>query len=153
MSANCFLQPSRNGSTGQVPVLKHWTFSRTVLGTTRALRGVPRRVLEKVQCSGTGTWPVERELQPLRGGCRKQLADMQPPLQPHFLAQYNSVFTNMWLSWNSHSLWPRELVLKKTPKNENSNLHGFELGPTLTLKLLYTIVVGRVHLVVFKYVQ
>jgi len=27
MSANCFLQPPRNGSTGQVPVLEHETFS------------------------------------------------------------------------------------------------------------------------------
>ena len=38
MSASCFLQPPRNGSTGQVPVLEHSTFSRTVLGTPRACR-------------------------------------------------------------------------------------------------------------------
>jgi len=31
MSASCFLQPPRNGSTGQVPVLEHETFSRTLL--------------------------------------------------------------------------------------------------------------------------
>jgi len=30
-SASCFLQPHRNGSTGQVPVLEHKTFSRTLL--------------------------------------------------------------------------------------------------------------------------
>jgi len=36
----------------------------------------------------------------MRGGCRKQLADMQPPLQPHFLVQYNRVFTTMWLQLN-----------------------------------------------------
>ena len=35
MSASCFLQPSRNGSTGQVPVLEHESFSMTVLGTPR----------------------------------------------------------------------------------------------------------------------
>ena len=52
-----------------------------------------RRGLEKVSCSRTGTRPVE----PLRGGCRKQLADMQPALQPHFLVKYNIVFTTMWL--------------------------------------------------------
>jgi len=58
--------------------------------------GVPRTVLEKVSYSRTGTWPVE----PLRGGCRKQLADTQPPLQPHFLVQYNRGFTTMWLQLN-----------------------------------------------------
>ena len=31
MSASCFLQPPRNGWTGQVPVLEHETFSRTLL--------------------------------------------------------------------------------------------------------------------------
>jgi len=31
MSASCFLQPPRNSSTGQVPVLEHETFSRTLL--------------------------------------------------------------------------------------------------------------------------
>ena len=35
-------------------------------------RGVARTVLEKVSCSTTGTWTVE----PLRGGCTKQLADI-----------------------------------------------------------------------------
>jgi len=36
MSASCFLQPPRNGSTGQVSVLEHSTSTRTVLGTPRA---------------------------------------------------------------------------------------------------------------------
>jgi hypothetical protein len=31
MSASCFLQPPRNGSTGLVPVLEHDTFSRPLL--------------------------------------------------------------------------------------------------------------------------
>jgi len=31
MSASCFLQQSCNGTTGQVPVLEHETFSRTLL--------------------------------------------------------------------------------------------------------------------------
>jgi len=35
MSACFFLQPPRNGSTGQIPVLEYETFSRTVLGTPR----------------------------------------------------------------------------------------------------------------------
>jgi len=36
MSARSFLQPPRNGSTGQVPVLEHEKFSRAVVGTPRA---------------------------------------------------------------------------------------------------------------------
>jgi len=40
VSASCFLQPPRNGSTGQVPVLEYETFSRTVLGTPQTCRGV-----------------------------------------------------------------------------------------------------------------
>jgi len=31
ISASCFLQPPRNGLTGQVPVLEHETFCRTLL--------------------------------------------------------------------------------------------------------------------------
>jgi len=68
MSASCFLQSPSHSSTGQVPILEHETFFRTVLGTPRT--------------------------------CRKQLADMQPPLQPHFLGQHNMVFTTMWLQLN-----------------------------------------------------
>ena len=33
----------------------------------------------------------------LQGGCRRQSADMTPPSQPHFLVQYNGVFSTMWL--------------------------------------------------------
>ena len=67
------------------------------------VRGVPRIVLENVSCSRTGTWPVE----PLRGGCRKQLADTQPPLQPHFPVQYNRGLLPCCCTWitfwkNSH---------------------------------------------------
>ena len=66
--------------------------------------GGPRTVEETLSCStGTGTWPVEL----LQGGCRKQLADMQPPLQPRFRVQYNRVFTTMWLQLNH--------VLEKKP--------------------------------------
>jgi len=36
MSASCHLQPSCNGSNGQVPALEHETFSTTVLGTPGA---------------------------------------------------------------------------------------------------------------------
>jgi len=58
--ASCFLQPPRNGSTDQVPVLEHETFSRTVPGAPRTqhlvhVQGVPRTVLEKASCSRTGT--------------------------------------------------------------------------------------------------
>jgi hypothetical protein len=59
-------------------------------------RGVPRTILENVSCSRKGTWPGE----PLRGGCRRQLADTTPPSQPHFLIQYNRVFITMWLRLN-----------------------------------------------------
>jgi len=41
MSASCFLQPPRNGSTGEVPVLEHEIFSRTVLNF---LKDCPRNV-------------------------------------------------------------------------------------------------------------
>ena len=70
VSASYFLQPPRNGSTGQVPVLEHETFSRSVLGTFHACCHTPRKC--QVSCSRTGTWPFEV----LQGGCRKQLADM-----------------------------------------------------------------------------
>jgi len=34
----------------------------------------------------------------LHYGCRRQLADMTPPSQPHFLVQYNTGFATMWLT-------------------------------------------------------
>jgi len=78
MSASCHLQPPCNGSTGQVSVLEHQTFSRTVLGTPGAC----------TRCSHDCP------------GCRRQLADTTPPSQPHFLVQYNRGFTSMWLHLN-----------------------------------------------------
>ena len=33
-------------------------------------------------------------------GQTKQLSDMQPPLQPHFMVQYNMGFTTMWMQLN-----------------------------------------------------
>jgi len=75
MSLSCHLQSPCNGSTGQVPVLEHQTFSRTVLGTPFAC----------TRCSHDCL------------GCRRQLADTTPPSQPHFLVQYNRGVTTMWL--------------------------------------------------------
>ena len=43
-----------------------------------------------------GAWPDE----PLHGGCSRLQADMTEHLQPHFLVQYNGVFTTMWLHLN-----------------------------------------------------
>jgi len=49
--------------------------------------------LQKVPCSGKGTWPVE----PLHGSCSRLNADVQLKLQLHFLVQYNGVFTTVKL--------------------------------------------------------
>jgi len=59
MSASCFLQPPRNGSTGQVPILEHKTFSMTVPGTPRTCKRCSSRTvarwLQKTVCWHTAT--------------------------------------------------------------------------------------------------
>jgi len=66
VSASCHLQPPRNGSTGQVSLLEHEAFSRTVLGTprtcTRCSQDEPRECFMFQEGSLT-TWTVARWLQ------------------------------------------------------------------------------------------
>jgi len=92
VSASCRLQPDRQGSTGQVPLLEKETFSRFVLGTPRACK----------RCS----WDGPRESFMFQMGpdqlnrCEvtansNLLLDTTPRSQPHFLVQYNRVFTTM----------------------------------------------------------
>jgi len=85
-SALSLLQLPCNSSTGQFPLLEHETFWRNTWYMYHVF-------LQKVSCSGRGTWPVE----PLHGSCSRLNADVQLKLQLQFLVQYNGVFTTVQL--------------------------------------------------------
>jgi len=58
---------------------------------------------------------------------------MQPPLQPHFLVQYNMVFTTMWLQLN-RVLEKEPLDVRSQKKNWNKGVREFP--PPHFLRLL-----------------
>jgi len=117
MSACGRLQPPCNGSTGQVPLMEllktiaiHRNTHVHLLARripSQEISWLGMRLARRWTCvflwiaivfrsSVRGTWPVE----PLHGGCSRLQADMTEHLQPHFLVQYNGVFTTMWLHLN-----------------------------------------------------